>query len=534
MKTVLLHNAVVRTMDAYNPSADAVLVHGDRVLAVGTKEQIHSLMRIDEQCDLAGLALFPGFVDAHLHLGAYSERLSRVDLDGLSSVDAALGRVEEFARTLSPGEWLLGGGYNYNLWGVRPHRRLLDRVAPDHPVILDSKDFHSAWLNSAAMRAIGVDRHTPDPPGGAIERDDDGEPSGVLKENAVRLSDGKLPRRSVEQKAETIRKGIAALHGYGLVGAHSPGALEGPASVDELIALQLLESQGRLPFRVSVMIPRSQLESAISLGIQDGFGSPTLQVRGVKMFADGALGSQTALMLEPYLGSADSRGMALLDRETLTGQIINACEHGISVAVHAIGDAANRLVIDALEACRPHVERWGLRNRIEHLQLLSPDDLPRLARTGAVASMQPLHCASDIDIVRRYWGEERGLAYAWRSVLDAGLTLAFGSDAPVEVPDAIAGIYAATTRRRADGYPEGGWQPHERLSVAEAVRAYTLGAALACGREKECGSIAPGKLADFTLLDRDIVAEGPESVRDAQVAGTMVGGEWVYGGPSGR
>jgi hypothetical protein len=235
-------------------------------------------------------------------------------------------------------------------------------------------------------------------------------------------------------------------------------------------------------------------------------------------------------MLAPYENSADYRGIAVVAPEELQDQIARANRSGLAVAVHAIGDAAVRTVLDCLEAAQEEAQRWQIRNRIEHLQLITKEDLPRLSKLGVIASMQPLHCTSDIDIVKKHWGEHRGYAYGWRSVEQSGVNLAFGSDAPVEVPDPLQGIYAAATRKRCDNTPAGGWQPEETISVTSAIRAYTSGAAWAAGREKEFGTIEPGKAADFTVLDHDIIAEGPESILQTRVIGTMISGRWVYGG----
>jgi predicted amidohydrolase YtcJ len=393
----------------------------------------------------------------------------------------------------------------------------LDAVAPNHPVALWSKDGHTLWLNSLALKELGINSFTPDPPGGVIERDELGQPTGILKEKAAELvkqrveASSPLLQRSVEEAMESLlRKGLVGLHNC----------------EDEraLSLLQSLKSQGKLKMRILHHIPAENLEAAIKLGIKSGFGDEYLRIGGVKIFADGTLGSRTAAMLEPYLGEPENLGILTITPEELEELVLKAGEAGLSVAVHAIGDRANRVVLDALEKAP------RLRHRIEHVQLLTPQDLPRLAKLGVVASMQPIHATSDMEMAERYWGKERcRWAYAWRSLLEAGTILAFGSDCPVEPPDPLLGIYAAVTRRRLDGSPgPEGWFPEQRLTVEEAIRAYTWGNAFAAVEEKSRGTLAPGFLADITILSDDIFRTAPEKIPAIEVLGTIIGGEIAF------
>ncbi|HAH96136.1 MAG TPA: amidohydrolase [Firmicutes bacterium] len=523
MSFTMLSNGRIHTMDPKAPQTEAVVIGFGKILATGKARDLEDQFRPTCKVDLGGAMLLPGLVDAHVHLFAYAQRLEWIDLDGLL-LEEALSRIAAAAKRIKPGEWLCGGGYNSNLWDKVPDRHLLDSVTADVPVVLDSKDFHTLWVNSALLKTIGVDANTPNPPGGSLDRETDGFPSGIIREYASALLQGKRPVIDLNRRAEIIEHGIEKLYSYGLTGVHAP---EGIA---ELGALQKLQRADRLNFRVSVMLPKEALPMAESVGLQTGLGGEWLNVIGVKLFADGSLGSQTAFMLAPYENSADYRGIAVVAPEELQDQIARANRSGLAVAVHAIGDAAVRTVLDCLEAAQEEAQRWQIRNRIEHLQLITKEDLPRLSKLGVIASMQPLHCTSDIDIVKKHWGEHRGYAYGWRSVEQSGVNLAFGSDAPVEVPDPLQGIYAAATRKRCDNTPAGGWQPEETISVTSAIRAYTSGAAWAAGREKEFGTIEPGKAADFTVLDHDIIAEGPESILQTRVIGTMISGRWVYGG----
>jgi hypothetical protein len=524
----LVENARVYTLDFQMPRADAVAIQDGRILAVGSRDEMGSLGGEVRRVDAGGRAVIPGLIDAHIHLLDYSRSLARVNLDGVTSKEEALRMVAETARQVEPGAWVRGGGWNNNLWSPPhfPTRHDLDRIAPDKPVFLDRKDLHSAWINTEALRRAGITRDTPDPPGASIGRDEAGEPNGMLFESAVLLARDAIDE-APEDAATAMRRGFDALLAMGITSVHVP---EGPECFG---TLQVLDYGEVLPLRVVIMLPIYRLREAIALGLRTGFGSERLRVGPVKIFSDGSLGSQTAQMLEPYESNPGNLGIGTIPQGELEGHIIEAARAGIPSAVHAIGDAANRRVLDAFRKSRELVhtdsESSPLIHRIEHAQLLHPDDIPRFAALGVVASMQPIHATSDMHAADRLWGSRARYSYAWRSVLDAGGVLAFGSDAPVETPDPFAGIHAAVTRQDADDQPEGGWYPEERLTVEQAVRAYTEGAAQSAPYlPGVTGTLSPGAVADLLVLDRDIFEVPPPEIRHVRPLATVVNGRACY------
>lgn len=529
----VLYNGTIYTMEAGTPRATAIALCGDRVAALARDaheagELREGLAPAGKTIDLQGRTVIPGLIDAHLHFIQYSLRLAQVDIYELPTLAATLDRVAAHAATLQPGQWVRGGGWNCNLWGdgAFPTGHDLDRVTLGHPAALSSKDGHSLWVNTAAMERAGLGAQTPDVPGGSIHRDAEGVPTGILQENAMGLVYDVIERPSHAEMHDACRAGLAHAHGAGLTGVHD---CEGAAALQ---VFQDLAREGELTLRVLAHMPADSLEAALKLGLRDGLGDEWLRLAGIKAFVDGSLGSRSAWLLEPYEGSPAHRGIPTMTEEALLELVRLANGAGLSVAVHAIGDAANRAVLDAVEAAGqaiPDIARRRLRNRIEHVQLLHPNDVPRLAALGIIASMQPVHATADIDLVERHWGTRGTTSYAWRGLLQAGTVLAFGSDAPVESISPLVGIHAAVTRRRANGYPgPKGWYPEQALTVGQALHAYTLGPAYASGEEQLKGSLRPGKLADLVVLDRDLYHIDPMQIVDTQVVATMVGGRFVY------
>lgn len=535
---LILHNAKIYTFDPSLPTASALAVEHGRILAVGEDEHIRSGFEGRAQTmDAAGRAVIPGLTDAHLHLQQYALGLRKVDCETDSRAEC-LARVAERAALTPPGEWILGHGWNQNDWPEGfGSASDLDAVAPNQPVYLTAKSLHAGWANSAALRLAGIHASSADPEGGRIGRDARGHPDGILYESAMALVSRVIPEPALPQLAGAIAEAQERLWRLGLTGVHD---FDRRAC---FAALQELHANHRLGLRVLKTIPIESLAEAVELGLRSGFGDDFLRIGQVKAFADGALGPRTAAMLQPYEGEPDNYGMCLLDAEEIFERGQPAVENGLALAIHAIGDRANHEVIRAYSQLRsleqdllssqaagsePGVPT-PLRHRIEHVQLLHPNDAPRLAALGVIASMQPIHATSDYPAADRYWGERSAHAYAWRTLLDFGTRLAFGSDAPVESPNPFFGLHAAVTRRRQDGSPgPDGWYPHQRLALNEAFYSFTGGAAYAAGMENRLGKLSPGYLADLLVLDADPFTCPPDQLHAIRPLATMVAGEWVY------
>ena len=425
-----------------------------------------------------------------------------------------------------PGEWILGHGWNQNQWDRFGTAADLDSVSPDNPVYLTAKSLHAGWGNTIALELGGITSSSSDPPGGQIQRDDSGAPTGILLEEAMRLLSDVIPVPTVESTCDAFREAQAQLWQFGITAVHD---FDGSRCFE---ALQLLRERGQLGLRVVKNILVDDLEHTLGSGLSTGNGDEWIRIGNIKVFADGALGPRTAAMLAPYEGEPGNTGMCLVDKEELLEIFIRAAKGGLAMAVHAIGDLANRNVLDALAELRRYETDNGLprlHHRIEHLQLLHPNDLSRPAEYDIIASMQPIHATSDMVMADRYWGSRVRYAYAWRSQLQAGATLAFGSDAPVESPNPFLGLHAAVTRRQHDGNPgPDGWTPAERLSVHEALLGYTHGPAYATGLNSILGRLAVGSLADLIVLEDDPYTCEGKTLAEIMPVGTMVGGSWHY------
>ncbi|GAB4521994.1 MAG: amidohydrolase [Anaerolineales bacterium] len=519
----------IHTLDPRQPFVEALLISGEKILAAGETETLHREFPRARHEHLEGLTLLPGLTDAHLHLQHYALSLQKVDCE-TDTLRECLQRVTQRARTTPPDAWILGHGWNQNTWpdtpsGGFPTAADLDAVTGQRPAYLTAKSLHAGWANSAALRAAGITASTPDPADGRIGRDAHGKPTGMLFESAMHLLAERIPQPAPESITQAICEAQPHLWQAGLTGVHDFDRRE------SFIALQTLHQRGDLRLRVLKNLPVDLLDEALALGLRSGFGDDTLRIGGLKAFADGALGPHTAAMFVPYQDAPANRGMLLLDAEEIYAFGHKAAAGGLALTIHAIGDRANHEVLEAYARLRAFEKQNGLpplRHRIEHVQVLHPQDAARLGELGLIASMQPVHAVSDMHMADRLWGERARLSYAWRTQLEAGAVLAFGSDAPVESPNPFWGLHAALTRQRADGTPEGGWYPAERLTLREAWRAFTFGAAYAAGMEARLGRLTPGFLADLIALPADPFALSPDAIRDLRPQRVMCGGAWVW------
>jgi predicted amidohydrolase YtcJ len=455
----------------------------ERILAVGPKARAAAGKRA-EVVRLSGTA-WPGLIDSHIHLEGLADRNLTVELGGTRSVEETLTRIRQWARSRDKQAWVIGAGWYNDAWSDRsfPSRKQLDAAVGRRPAYMPRKDGHSAWVSSEALSLAGIDRATEDPPGGAIDRDGDGEPTGILRETAMDIVWRHVPRPGEAELDAAMSTVLADLAGLGLTGVHSMDTARGLGS------LQRLRGRGPLPVRVTYNLPLADLAHAERMGVRSGWGDGWLRLWGVKAFLDGSLGSRTAEML-------DGSGTARLPQPELVELIDRCARAELNVCLHAIGDGAVRRAVDALTARKNAWSGW--RPRIEHAQCVNPRDMTRMARAGVIASMQPIHAVADRELADATWPRVTEHAYAWRALERAGVRIAFGSDAPVETADPLAGIVAATAWRRTAK-----WHPQLAVTRASALRAYTSGAAYAAGMEEEVGALRPGKLCDMTAVDQN-------------------------------
>jgi len=517
----ILKNAKIYTGHPAAPWAENIALVDGRVKALDADALAWCETPGAEVEDMNQALILPGLTDAHIHMMWYAHSLRALNLRDCTR-QGMMDRVAERAAELPTGQWITGRGWDQNIWEdtTFPSAGVLDRVAPHHPVALIAKSGHAMVVNSAALKAADITSETPDPVHGKFARDDQGKPTGVAFEHAMNLIKSRIPPMPLDATVDLLDEAQDHLLRLGITGVHD---VDGEPA---FAAFQTLKEQRRLRIRVVKYVRRDVLDEALALGIRSGFGDDQLRFGGLKLFADGALGARTAAMFEPYEGEPRNQGFLTLEPAQLREIAQRAARGGVALAVHAIGDRTNRLVLDILEdvqALAPH-----LRHRIEHVQLIETEDQQRLADAGIIASMQPIHAVHDIGMAERYWGTRSRNAYAWRSLKEAGAVLAFGSDAPIEIFDPFAGLYAAVTRRsEMNGEPgPQGWYPEQRLNLAEAIGAYTWGAAYAVGIEDRLGRLAPGYYADLIVLDRDIFSLPPEALLETHVQQVMIEGTW--------
>ena len=508
---MILENGVIRTLDPSLPLARALAIAGDRIAGgVGVHE---TALASPETVDLGGRCVLPAFTDSHVHFPTWSLAQRQVNLDGCGSLDEALARVRGAGE--ATGGWLRGYGWRDGDWAPRtePTKEALDDVTGERPTILISKDYHSVWLNSAALASAEGDFAVA---GGVVERDERGDPTGVLREeSAWRFSD-RYVVTTEDEWVDATRAGVKLANARGVGAIHDKDGWIGSPGI-----FQRLRAEGNLSVRVWGSIPHDAVDHARRLTLRSGFGDEFLRIGYLKCFMDGTLGSQTALM-------SDGSGVRITSGAELEEIIRRGADAGWPIGVHAIGDAANREALDAFEATREVWQPRGLRHRIEHAQCLTAEDVPRFAELGIACSVQFSHAPSDRDLAGRLWADRLEGTYAFRSLLETGALLANGSDAPVEELDPLAGI-AAGVLRTIDERPP--WQPQEALTVEQALHAQIVAPAWLSGDERRRGRLLPGFYADLVVLDRDPLAIEPEELREVQVVATMVGGRWVHNPP---
>ena len=523
----------IHTMDAARPQVEAMAFDAEgKVLALGDARTLLANHPGATRLDVGNATVVPGLIDAHGHMSGLGWGMLTADLVGTTSKAGILARLRDKARTLKPGEWLIGRGWDQNDWPDQafPTAADLDAAFPDRPVWLSRVDGHAGWANSAAMRAVGRDLSGDwQPDGGSIRRDAGGKPTGIFVDNAMALVESARPPVDEATAEQALVLGMREAVAHGLTGVHDAGI-----PLEELQRYQRLADRGQVPLRIYAMADGNSaaLESLCVHGLYR-HPSGRLQMRTVKLYADGALGSRGAALLSDYSDDHGNRGLLVMSPEELAAAADKAHRCGVQVATHAIGDRGNRIALDtyakALGADVAGDHRW----RIEHAQILAPEDLPRLAAMHVIASMQPTHATSDMPWAEQRVGARRIVgAYAWRQLRDAGTHLALGSDFPVESVDPRLGLYAAVTRSDARGLPAGGWYPDEKLTAFEALRGFTLEAAYAGFAENEVGSLAPGKRADFVVLAEDPLAVPEAALRTLTVRATYVDGKPVYEAPA--
>jgi hypothetical protein len=528
--SLVLLNGKIWTVNEAQPRAEAVACLGNRIVAVGSNGEIRKWIGPGtETIDLGGKLVVPGFNDAHVHFFSGGENLAGVQLREAKSEDEFRARIAQFAAKQPAGRWITGGDWDHENWTPArlPTRQSIDAVTAGHPVFVSRLDGHMALANSQALQLAGITRDTPDPPGGTIVRDAAGEPTGVLKDAAMGPLVRAIPAPSEDQIADAVRAAMRYAAENGVTSVQDMSA-----APEILRVYQKLLARGELTVRISGHQPLATWERLASVGLHADFGGEKLHIGALKGFADGSLGSTTALFFEPYLDAPNTSGLAnsqMIPESKMQGRILDADRAGLQIAVHAIGDKANHIVLGMYEEAKRQNGARDRRFRIEHAQHLRMEDIPRFGKLHVIASMQPYHCIDDGRWAEKRIGPERAKGtYAFRALLDSGAVLAFGSDWDVAPMQPLMGIYAAATRRTLDGKHPDGWVPEQKITVAEAIRAYTMGSAYASFDEKIKGSIEPGKLADMVVVSDDILSIPAVGIEKTRVETTVFDGKVVY------
>ncbi|MCE9584171.1 MAG: amidohydrolase [Planctomycetes bacterium] len=530
MGRLLLVNARIRTFDANWPEQGALIAENGKISYIGSDYNVRSSYRDgDEVHDLEGRSVFPAFHDAHTHFYHFAIGLRRLSLDDSHSEHNALQAIKGTADRAKPGEWIAGRGWDMARWKLTewPTKASLDEAAPNNPVALSAKDGHSWWLNSKALEAVGITKATPNPAGGIIVRDAAGEPTGILREKAIELVKPFIASPPATAVQGGLRDATVQFQTLGIASADVvAGAMGRDTEMEDAFrTFQAMERVGTLGIRITMYFPAYDLDRLIACGLRSGFGSDWVRFGGIKLYADGSLGSRTAAMLAPYEGTKDT-GLEVISASEMAAIVKKAAENGIACAIHAIGDKAVRNALDAFAAAKPASDAFGLRQRVEHAQCVDPADIPRFKQLGVIASMQPCQIMADIDAAESAWGAERSKhAYPVRSLISTGAVVAFGSDVPVEPADPRRSLKGAVLRPKEDWTP---WNEAECISPWDAFLAFTRGSAWAAGVEDRAGRLVPGCRADMIVFNEDPIEIPTRRMADATVVMTVIDGKVVF------
>ncbi len=523
---LILHNANIFLGGNPAKFCEAIAIYNHKIVALGKNEDVLALANRNAKIvDLKGKSILPGLTDSHIHLQHTGKSLMMVNCE-IDSMQKIYDRILTKSKETKPGNWIFGHGWNQNQWaGGFDELNVLKNISNTHPILLTAKSLHACWANPTALEIAGINSNTSDPEGGVIGRNKDNSPNGLLFENAMELIYQAVPPLNKSELKPLLDQTQKALWKYGITSVHD---FDG---VDCFSALQEMDQENILKLRVVKSIPSSIFESIIETGIKTGFGSDFLRLGSIKLFADGALGPQTAAMIDPYENDPDNFGILLLSKEKIIDYGIKATKKGLSLAIHAIGDLANREVIDAFAEIR-NFEILNnlppLNHRIEHVQILSDQELGRLSEHKIIASMQPIHLISDMDTADRLWGDRSKNAYAFGTLQNNRTTIIFGSDSPVESFNPFIGIYAALTRQKLNKFPLNGWYPSEKLNLLDILNAYSLNPAKVAKWDSNIGSLAKDKFADLIVLPQNLFEISPEEIKELLPMATMVNGEWVF------
>ncbi len=519
-------NGKIFTARTATEFVDAMAVKNGVIVATGTQRDILKRYHAPDSAiiDLNDKLVVPGFHDAHLHFYGGAKLKREVNLAGITSLDSVLKRIAEAVKHTPEGGWVIGRGWDHELWKDKklPNRKMLDRISTKHLIYLRRVDGHAAWVNTPVLKLIRYNRFTPDPPGGKIQRDRFGNPTGILFDNAFSLLDQLVPEPTETEKKMLLARAIKEANRLGIT------SITDNSPLDIYKIYHDLYNEGQLTLRVNFFVYYpDDWDSTLAFLRKTGEVPRFLHAPLIKLFADGSLGSRSALLLQPYNDDPGNQGIGMHPFEELLKMVRAADEHGFQVGVHAIGDSAVREVLDVfetLQAENPKHRRW----RIEHSQVVAPSDFLRYRDLHVIASMQPSHCITDLHWAKERIGDRARYSYAWKTFLNNNVILAFGTDWPVEPLNPMIGLYAAVTRQDTLGFPEGGWYPEERISMGEAIRAYTWGSAYAAGIDSWCGTLQPGRVADFVVLSEDVFTIPPKEILNTLVVATYVGGKRVF------